>query len=167
MNITTELEAAHRATALAASRLAAAQEKADKLSAQIAADRLWRLVTYSQGVIETYDADAAAANAAYEAATQHCYKEMLRDATAGLMAYLDLLKAAARRRVVTMRLQNALSTIGKQTYKGVAIPQVPYHSQPGTYQEMVARAIDLAGARISGEIEDALHNEIIAAEGGE
>lgn len=165
--IDTELQAAQAAEATASAKLATLREKAARLAAEAEARKVARKHVWAEGVVASYDADHAALEDEYKEATDRVYVEAVRDATAGVTAYINLLAVATRRRFLVQRLRHALSTMGKETFRGVAIPQVPYHSQPGTYAEMVERAIQRENGRLAADAEEAFSDEITAAEAGE
>ena len=141
-----EAEAALQRAAMARSEAEAAQRRARE--EQEASRRAW-----AQGIVDTYDADLAAAETAIRDASDRFAEAVVRDIGAASVAYMDWAEASLRHYTLQVRVATVAPLVGLEATPGERL-------SPPPFSEALDAAFDLHIAALSGRIRDEVAEEI-------
>ena len=143
-----EAEAAVQRAAAARAEAESAQRRARE--EQEASRRAW-----AQSVVDTYDADLAAAETAIRDASDRFAEAAVRDIAAATVAYMDWVAASLRHYTLQIRVATVAPLVGLEATPGERL-------SPPPFSQALDAAIDLHTAALSGRIRDEAADEIRA-----
>jgi hypothetical protein len=147
-----DAEAALQRAAVARAEAESAQQRARE--EQEANRREW-----AQSVVDAYDTDLAAAEAAIREASDRFAQAAVRDIAAAIAAYMDWTEASLRHYTVQVRVATVAPLVGLEATPGERL-------SPPPFSQALDAAIDLHAAALSGRIRDEAADEIHAKLGG-
>jgi hypothetical protein len=141
-----EAEAALRRAAEARAEAESAQRRAQE--EQEASRRAW-----SQGVVDAYDTDLAAAESTIRDASDRFAEAVVRDIDAAVAAYMEWTEASLRHYTLQVRVAAVAPLVGLEATPGERL-------SPPPFSRALDAAIDLHVAALSGRIRDEAADEI-------
>lgn len=170
--LTAQVAAAQKAAERAAKaqeQAAEAQAAADRARAEVQAATDARMRAHAERTLETFDADATAAQQAITGARQTFERVAVASPSLPEIrdAYLAWHAATHASYLLYRRLANALARLERQHWKGNAIPTASQRQQPPPFSEALSDAIGREVETRNHDAEDAYHDELRRLQAGE
>jgi small-conductance mechanosensitive channel len=150
-----EAEEAQAEAEAALQRAAAAREEAESAQRRAREEQEASRRAWAQSVVDTYDADLAAAETAIRDASDRFAEAAVRDIAAATVAYMDWVAASLRHYTLQIRVATVAPLVGLEATPGERL-------SPPPFSEALDAAIDLHTAALSGRIRDEAADEIRA-----
>ena len=149
--VLSEAEKARQEAEAASRRAADLEAQAEARREQLRVEREARRRAWAQGIVDSYEADLTAADAASLAAEQRFNAVVVDDLPGAVAAYLEWGEAAVRHYTLQVRVGTAAPTVGMDASPAEAVMPPPF-----------SRAVDLALSARIGEISDRARDDTAA-----
>jgi hypothetical protein len=150
-----EAEEAQAEAEAALQRAAAAREEAESAQRRAREEQEASRRAWAQSVVDTYDADLAAAETAIRDASDQFAEAAVRDIAAATVAYMDWVAASLRHYTLQIRVATVAPLVGLEATPGERL-------SPPPFSQALDAAVDLHTAALSGRIRDEAADEIRA-----